>query len=161
MKGPIKSSFCGIETVSCVTGVAVDELYELVECGNYLWVWNVSAGVGARRELRFWCREINSPATVLNLTLNAAITAILPRRARDAGRQDGLYYWEFRNFLRISKSTLKGLRQELTPSGPEGNLFVPLTSLEDFFRRRWLGNILIRNYALNPNLAPRLKKLCV
>lgn len=156
--GLIQSCFCGIETVSCVTGVPVEELYELVESGQYLWVWNVSTGIGARRELRFWCREINHPATILNLTLNATISAIIPRRGRER-RQDGLYYWELRDLLRISKSTLKGLRPELAPIGAERDLFITLPSLEIFFRRRWLGNILIRNCTLNPDLIPRLKKL--
>lgn len=162
MKGPIKSIFCGVETVSCVTGLPVDELYELVESGNYLWVWNVSTGEGARRELRFWCREINHPATVLNLTLNGAIAAIIPRRVHLAGQQNGLYYWELRDLLRISKSTIKGLRDELDPIGLEGNLMIPRANLEIFFRRRWLGNILIRNCALQPDLVPRLAEgLCL
>ena len=161
-KGIIKSSFCGVETVSCVTGLPVDDLYELVESGNYLWVWNVSVGEGSRRELRFWCREINHPSTVLNLTLNGAIFGIIPRRARLEGRHGGLYYWELRNLLRLSKSTLKGMRPELDPVGSEGNLLIPLPNLQKFFRRRWLGNILIRNSALRPKFAPLLAdKLCL
>jgi hypothetical protein len=152
MKGPIKSIFCGVETVSCVTGLSVDDLYDLVDSGNYLWVWNISAGEGSRRELRFWCREINHHATVLDLTLNGAISAIIPKRDYAAG----LYYWDLRNLMRLSKSTLRGLRDELAPVGPEGNLRIPRANAENFFRRRWLGNILIRNVALRPTFVPRL-----
>ncbi len=161
MSGPLKSTFCSIETVSCVTGLPVDRLYELVDSGNYLWVWNVSTGVGSRRELRFWCREINNPATVINLSLDAAITAIIPRRVHLAGQQNGLFNWEFRQLLRISKSTLSGLRHELGVTGTERDLFIPRASIETFFRRRWLGNILIRNCTLQSAAAPQPLIECV
>lgn len=161
MSGPLKSTFCSIETVSCITGLPVDHLYELVESGNYLWVWNVSTGVGFRRELRFWSREINNPATVLNLSLDAAITAIIPRRVHMTGQQNGLCNWEFRQLLRISKCTLSRLRHELGVTGIERDLFIPRASLENFFRRRWLGNILIRNCPLQPNAAPLALNQCV
>lgn len=161
MNGPIKTTFCGIETVSCVTGLPVERLYELVESGHYLWVWNISLGIGSRRELRFWCREINHPAAVLNFTLNSAISGILPRRAKEDGRQGGLYNWEFRHLLRISRATMSGLRAELGVAGIEREFMIPRDSIENFLRRRWLGNILIRNCALKPDLIPRLaEKLC-
>jgi hypothetical protein len=161
MKGPIKTLFCGIETVSCVTGLSMDRLYELVDSGNYLWVWKVSLRADSKRELRFWCREINHPSAVLNFTLNSAIDALIPKRAHVAGQQNGLYTWEFRNLLRISKSTVWSLREELGVIGVERDLFIPRAPLEDFFRRRWLGNITIRNCTLQPDLAPRLAhKLC-
>ena len=155
MNATLQSTFCGIETVSCVTGLSLHDLYNLVESGNYLWVWNVSSGVGWRRELRFWCREINHPATVLNLSLDAAIMAILPKYAQ------GLSYWDFRDLVRVSKSTLRALREELGVTGSERNLFIPRASLEDFFRRRWLGNIIIRNCALRFDVVPQRLKECV
>ena len=161
MRGPIKTIFCGIETVSCVTGLSVDRLYELVDSGNYLWVWNVSIRVGSRRELRFWCREINHPSAVVNFTLNSAIDALIPKRAHVADQRDGLYNWEFRNLLRISKPTVWGLREEIGVTSVDNDLFIPRARLDDFFRRRWLGNIIIRNCNLQPDLAPRLAhKLC-
>jgi hypothetical protein len=162
MKGPIKTVFCGIETVSCVTGFTVDHLYELVESGHYLWVWNMARHTDANRELRFWCREINNPSTVLNLSLNAAMDAFIPKRTRVAGQQDGLYAWELRNLLRLSKSTVFGLREELGATSIERDLFIPRANLEDFFRRRWVGNVVIPNCAFQPDAIPRpTKKLCL
>jgi hypothetical protein len=162
MKGPIKTIFCGIETVSCVTGLPVDHLYELVESGNYLWVWNVSLRTDSNRELRFWCREINNPSTIINLSLNAAIDALLPKRKYVPGQQDGLYTWEFRNLLRLSKSTVSSLRQELGVISVQRDLFIPRANLEDFFRRRWLGNIVIPHCAFKPDAIPRpTKNVCV
>jgi len=141
MTGPIKSTFCDIETVSCVLGLSVDRIYELVESGRYLWVWNVTAGASGRRELRFWAREINDPAAVSNFTLDTVIEAAVPRRNHIRGQYNGLRNWEFRQLLRLSKPALHNLRRELCIRGRRRHLFVPRAKLERFFRRRWLGNL--------------------
>jgi hypothetical protein len=141
MNGVIRSTFCGIDTVSCVSGLSIDHVYDRIDSGRYLWVWNVSAGVGAKRELRFWSREINDPASVASLTLNAVIKAIIPKRAHLSGQNDGLHNWEFRHLLRLSKSTASELRKELDIKGTPRDLFIPRACLDKFFRSRWLGNI--------------------
>jgi hypothetical protein len=141
MNGPIRTTFCGIDTVSCVVGRSVPQVYDLVESGRFLWVWNVSSGAGARRELRFWSREINDPASVANFTLDAVIKSVIPNRQRLPGQRDGLHNWEFRHLLRLSKPTTCELRNELGIRGTTRHLFIPRTRLEQFFRRRWLGNI--------------------
>jgi hypothetical protein len=141
MAGPIRTIFCGIDTVSCVVGRSVPQVYDLVESGHFLWVWNVSSGVGARRELRFWSREINEPASVAGLTLNAVIKSVVPNRRHLPGQRDGLHNWEFRHLLRLSKPSACELRTELGIRGTIRNLFIPRSRIERFFRRRWLGNI--------------------
>jgi len=139
--GPVISAFCGIETVSCVSGLSIEKVYEMVERGRYLWVWNVSSGIGSKRELRFWSREINDPAAVRKLKLDAVIQAAVPYRAHVSGQYDGLRAWEFRHLLRISKPTLHLLRGELAICGTARNLFIPRAKIEQFFQRRWLGKI--------------------
>jgi hypothetical protein len=141
MSGPIRTTFCGIDTVSCVVGRSVPQVYDLVESGHFLWVWNVSSGVGARRELRFWSREINEPASVAGLTLNAVIKSVIPNRRHLPGQRDGLLNWEFRHLLRLSKPSACELRRELGIRGTIRNLFIPRSRIEKFFHRRWLGNI--------------------
>jgi hypothetical protein len=141
MSGPIRTTFCGIDTVSCVVGRSVPQVYDLVESGHFLWVWNVSSGVGARRELRFWSREINEPASVAGLTLNAVIKSVVPNRRHLPGQRDGLHNWEFRHLLRLSKPSACELRTELGIRGTIRNLFIPRSRIEKFFRRRWLGNL--------------------
>jgi hypothetical protein len=141
MSGTIRSTFCGIDTVSCILGLQVDQVYDRVESGDYLWVWNISTGAGVKRELRFWSREINDPASVVNHTLDSAIKAIIPSRAHIPGQGDGLHNWEVRHLLRLSKSTISELRKEFDVKGTARDIFVPRASLEKFLRRRWLGNI--------------------
>jgi hypothetical protein len=140
--GPVKSIFCGIETVSCIAGVSIDHVYEMVERGRFLWVWNVSTGAGSKRALRFWSREINNPPSVRRLKLDAVIQALVPTRAHMSGQFDGLRAWEFRHLLHLSKPTLHGMREELGICGTARNLFIPRTRIEEFFRRRWLGKLL-------------------
>lgn len=147
MSTPIKSIFCGIDTVSCVAGISVDQVYERVESGTFLWVWNVSSGTGGKRELRFWSREINDPASVTNFTLDAVIKSIIPNRAHIPGQRDGLHNWEFRHLLRLSKSSVSDLRKDLGVKGTMRSLFIPRESLEQFFQRRWLGHAYMRNDA--------------
>lgn len=137
--GPIKSAFCGIETVSCVTGISVDHVYEMVEHGRYIWVWNVSVGLGNRRELRFWSREINDPRSVAKLKFDAVIQAAVPFRTH--GQCDGLRNWELRHLLRLSKPSLTAMREELGISETGRNLFIPRANIEQFFRRRWMGSL--------------------
>jgi hypothetical protein len=154
MSGPIRTTFCGIDTVSCVVGRSVPQVYDLVESGHFLWVWNVSSGVGARRELRFWSREINEPASVANLTLDAVIKSVIPNRTHVPGQRNGLHNWEFRHLLRLSKPSACELRKELGICGTTRHLFIPRSRVEQFFRRRWLGNIDCRR---NPDLPPAKK----
>src|SRR5262249_46491445 len=156
--GPVKSAFCGIETVSCVTGMSIEHVYEMVERGRYLWVWNVSSGIGSKRELRFWSREINNRSAVRKLTLDAVIQAAVPYRANVSGQFDGLRAWEFRHLLRLSKPTLHLMREELAMCGKTRHLFIPRANIEQFFLRRWLGKIRKRRKAArlkNPYYQPK------
>jgi hypothetical protein len=57
------------------------------------------------------------------------------------GQREGLHNWEFRHLLRLSKPTACELRKELGIRGTIRHLFIPRPRLEQFFRRRWVGNI--------------------
>lgn len=149
MPNPIKTTFCGIDTVCCVLGLTVAQVYNKVECGDFLWVWNVSSGKTNKRELRFWSREINSPAAVARLTLDDVLKVVIPDRRRVPGQRDGLFNWEFRHLLRLSKASLSKIRKELGIKNPARGrkLFIARGAVEQFFRRRWMGNIGIRKNA--------------
>lgn len=108
--------------------------------GHYLWVWNVSGGIGARRELRFWTREIFDRASTARLSYDVVLHSILPQRTKVIGQYDGLRSWEFRNLLHISKSSLCELGKELGVQGTTRHLFIPRVDIERFFQRRWVGN---------------------
>lgn len=136
----IKSLFCGVETISCVYGLPVSRVYDMVDNGTYLWVWNVSSG-SDKRELRFWSREINEPAAVVRLTLDEAVRAIIPRRSHLPGQFNGLRAWEFRHMLRLSKPSLVALHRELDVRGAVRHYVIPRAKIEEFFRRRWMGNL--------------------
>jgi hypothetical protein len=139
--GPVKSPFCGVETVSCVAGLSLDQIYEMVDRGRYLWVWDISVGYGSKRALRFWSREINDPISAAKLKLDAVIGIAIPFRAHISGQYDGLRAWEFRDLLRISKPCLHAMRHELGVCGTTRNLFIPRASIEEFFRKRWVGKL--------------------
>lgn len=140
MSDAIRTTFCDIETVSCVTGLSKDRIYELVDSGYYLWVWNVSGGIGVRRELRFWSREINNHGSTAKLTFDAVLKAVIPRRSHIPGQRDGIQNWEFGHLFRLSKPSLSRMRKELGIRGRLRNLFISRAYIERFLRRRWAGN---------------------
>lgn len=146
---PIKTTFCDIDTVACVSGLTNEQVYERVESGDLLWVWNVSSTLRLKRELRFWSREINDPASVARLTIDDVIKIILPDRSQVPGQRNGILNWEFRRLLRLSKSSLSNLRRELGVKNPGRgrNLFIARGIIEQFFRRRWLGTVSVRKGA--------------
>lgn len=141
-----------------MAGISVDRVYDMVEIGRYLWVWNVSSGVGNRRELRFWSREVNDPASVAGLTIDDVLKTVVPKRAHVPGQRDGLRNWEFRHLLRLSKPSLCELRKELGVRGTTRNLFIPRANLERFLRRRWVGNICSRDSSGNNQQKAATKK---
>jgi hypothetical protein len=153
MSEAIRTTFCDIETVSCVTGLSTDRIYELVDFGYYLWVWNVSGGVGVRRELRFWSREINDHASAAGLTFDDVLKTVIPRRSHVPGQRDGIQNWEFGHLLRLSKPCLCRLRKELGIRGRNHRLFITQANIEKFFRRRWAGNPAPRQNASAKNKA--------
>ena len=66
-----------VDMVRAALGVDADSVQARVEAGEYRWVWNVSAGRGDVRELRFWAREIIAPETTKHLTVAMALNLIL------------------------------------------------------------------------------------
>ena len=134
-----RTAFCGIDTVSCLAGLPHDRVYELVDSGYYLWVWNISSGRTGKRELRFWTREINDRDSVAGFNLDQVLKLIIPKRAHLAGQFNGLRNWELRHLLRISKTSLCKMRKELGICGTSRNLLIRRANVERFFRRRWCG----------------------
>ena len=147
---PIKTTFCGIDTVSSLSGLPVSQVYDKVETGDIMWVWNVSSGRTYKRELRFWSREINDPASVARMTLDDVIPLLLPDRTHVPGQRAGLLNWEFRHLMRLSKASLSEIRKELNLKNPGRgrNLFIARGTIEQFLRRRWMGNATIRKNAV-------------
>ena len=66
-----------VDMVRAALGVDADSVQARVEAGEFRWVWNVSAGQGDVRELRFWAREIIAPETTKHLTVAMALNLIL------------------------------------------------------------------------------------
>lgn len=135
----IKTTFCGIEAVVGVTGLPARRILELVDCGDYLWVWNVSNAAGGRRELRFWSPEINDPAATGHLSLDEVLARVLPQK-RPAIRQ-----WELEGLLQMQTATLITLRDELEAREENGRVYIPRPALEKFFRARWCGQFSLRS----------------
>jgi hypothetical protein len=42
-------------------GVPAEQVWEMVDCGELRWVWDVSVAEDRRRELRFWLSELMAP----------------------------------------------------------------------------------------------------
>jgi hypothetical protein len=162
MNEPVHSTFCGIETVSCVVGLSRPRIYDLVDAGHFLWVWDVSSGVGVKRNLRFLSQEINDSASVSKLTIDTVIKTIIPKRDHITGQSNGIRSWEFRHLLRICKSSLNGMYKELGIRGTPRNLIIPQASLERFFRNRWIGTLHpngVIKRSCPPKSTPRRKRL--
>lgn len=66
-----------VDMLRAVLGVDADSINARVDAGEFRWVWNVSAGTGDVRELRFWAREIIAPEQCAKLSLPLALNLIL------------------------------------------------------------------------------------
>jgi hypothetical protein len=136
------------EVVATMRGISREAAYALADGADfnfpfssgpaaYQWVFNVATHPTSERELRFWARELNTPAAVQTLTLDEVIRQIVPRRDIVPGQFCGLPNWQVGDLLRVSRATLLGLRRELQAVPHAGGIYVPRAALETFFRRRW------------------------
>jgi hypothetical protein len=129
----------GVDTVASVHGIAVPQVHELAE-ERLVWVWNVAVRAdGARKELRFWSREIIFPESTARLAIEQVIASIVPRRDLVPGQSAGFSHREVMQLLRINQATAIELRAELQAVNVNGRPWVPRAGLETFLRRRWLG----------------------
>jgi hypothetical protein len=65
------------ETVRASLGIDADSVAAKVDCGELRWVWDISAGGGEIRELRFWARELIAPSLCVALQLDAVIDSMI------------------------------------------------------------------------------------
>lgn len=118
-----------VGTVRAVHGCTAETVFQFVESGEYLWVWDFSQGKGSIRNLKFWFDELAAVPDVRKLSLEEVIDCILPhRRAWFAPGE------VCRRFSMDRKSLMR-LRSEL--GLPVGN--VSREPLAQFLRDRWIG----------------------
>jgi len=133
---PRRSFLLRVQTVADLRGVPEKRIIELADL-HYTWVWNVSSGT-CRRALRFWNQEVLNPAATAGLCLSQVIERLLPRPNLLPGQFDGLRSEQVITLLRLHRSSLHELRDELGGVERYGNLCIPRAGLESFLRRRWL-----------------------
>jgi hypothetical protein len=118
--------------VRAARGVDTDKVFTWVDCGQLLWVWNVTSNLDRRkRDLRFWSKEISKPNETAALSLDQVIQNILP-----PGRSE-YPSGELTLLLQVSRPHLAQLRKEISGAPRTGP--VPRAGLEGFLRRRWIG----------------------
>ena len=120
-----------IGTVRAMHGCTAEKVFEFVEAGRYVFVWDFSHGNGCRRNPRFWFDELADAKAVRKMSLDAVIDCILPHNRAWFAPGDVC-----RRFV-LHRSGLLHLRRAL--GLPTGN--VPRSPLAEFLRRRWIGRL--------------------
>ena len=128
-----RTPFCTIDAVHLMTGDPLERIYGRVDTGALLWVWDISAGDGQKRNLRFWTREIAEPGTTDTLRIDEVISQVIPARP--------LRQWEFALKFQVHRFTMIHLRSELEVQEREGRILIPRASIEKFLRNRWCGRL--------------------
>lgn len=145
-----------IDVAAHVLNRSVRQIFDLVDGGTHvevglMWVFNLAVNpAGYRRELRFWCPEIEArragqPAKYHNRDVAWVISQILPgnRQSFQPGQINDLL--QVRHNTRLEYGTqLPGIRHSC------GNTY-QRPALERFLALRWLGNYMVQS--VNPALA--------
>lgn len=120
------------DMVRAALGVDADTVTAKVDAGELRWVWNVSTGAGAVRELRFWAKEIIEPATVARLSVFSALNLIL---GTERTRWRGV---EIQHLLLVSRPQIFRLHKEGDLPGEivSGTLWVARAALKRFLTSR-------------------------
>jgi hypothetical protein len=123
-----------IEAVRSVFGVAAETVLDRVDDAtredHLRWVFNLSAGDGYRRELRFWVREIIAPETCTRLGLGKVVDIILGKREQFR-RGELEIEWVCNHKTISALLSTKALCLHGTT--------VPRHALDNFLRTRWIG----------------------
>ena len=121
-----------VDMVRAARGVDADTISAQVDAGELRWVWDVSNGTGAVRELRFWAREIIAPELCAELTPAAVVKMIL---GADRARWRGV---ELAQLLLVSRPHIFRLHEggELKGEIVSGTLYVPRLVVEKFLTQR-------------------------
>jgi hypothetical protein len=123
-----------LETVAAVKGMPLDRVYQAVDDGELLWVFNLATKPGGLRELRVWSAELMNPS-VRQLPLEQALARIIGTgRARLRGTELNL-------LLAISRPHLLRLcrTRQLRFQIEAHTRWVARDSLAAFLQKRWLG----------------------
>lgn len=128
------------DTVRHFTRFSLNEIRDRADgdlFGGYVWVWNVAVDPSdeARRDLRFWAREVVAPETVRGWDLDRVLKCILPLRRANypAGEVRDVV-------LGLSGQALMRLRSELNGQLAANSSFYTRAGLEKFLRARWVGS---------------------
>jgi hypothetical protein len=121
-----------VDMVRACKGVDADTITAQVDAGTLRWVWDVSNGAGAVRELRFWAKEIIVPEFCTALNPAQAINQIL---GSDRARWRGV---EIAQLLLVSRPHIFRLHEakELKGDVIGGTLYVNRPVLEKFLTVR-------------------------
>ena len=117
-------------TVRVKHGCDGDAVSQMIETGQYIWVFNLARPGGSVRKLRFLLDEVTNPQSVRGLDLDAVLNRILP--AARASFPPGEICLRFL----ISRPTWMRLRHELKLG--LGN--APRKPLVEYLRSRWIGD---------------------
>jgi hypothetical protein len=124
--------FVGMESVRAVLGLDTERVLARVDTGHFRWVFDLGGGGGAKRELRFWVREIILPGTH-KLGLPAVIRAII-------GDHLSLRRGELERQWLLSHVTVARwiARRQLALQQPGR---ITRESVEQFLISRWVGRL--------------------
>jgi hypothetical protein len=119
--------------VRAARGLTDQQVFDLVEDGQLLWVFNFARKASRQRELRFWLAEIGDPKQVAQLGIEDVLARILPQARNSFGTFD------INLLLSLSKITAWRLARALGKRDSLDNWRVERRVLADFLRQRWIG----------------------
>lgn len=107
-----------------------------VDGGELRWVWDVSAGNGEIRELRFWKKELIAPEFCAQMSVTEVIKNVI---GSEKPRWRGS---ELRKLLAASRPLISRLNKsgELKGDIVNGTLYVNRAVLEKFLTKRLVNN---------------------
>jgi hypothetical protein len=121
-----------VDMVRAALGVDADSVTAKVDAGELRWVWDVSCGTGAVRELRFWAKEIIAPEFTRAQSLPQVVAEVLGKeRLRWRGT-------EIAHLLLVSRPQIFRLHEagDLAGEIVGGTLYVTRAVLEKFLIKR-------------------------
>ena len=129
-----RAALVTVDTACSVLGVDSESISAMVDSGELIWVWDVSARQNTIRELRIWSTEL-ADRTAARRPEREVLSAILPTR-RDQFRAA-----EVAMTLRVSDPHLLRLIRLGTLSGPAigHTQWITRASLSAFLTTRLVG----------------------
>lgn len=122
-----------ISVVRSAHAITAEKVFNLVDNGSLLWVFDFASGGSSRRELRFWVHEIGNPKQAASLTLEGVIDSILPPARISFGAT------EMRRLFSLGRASGWRLAKRLGKRNSAGHWRVQRAALVNFLRQRWIG----------------------